>query len=321
MIRRDFLERSLIGGMALNADGEAYAAASVEEPDAVTKWTTLAAYGFRRYPNHEHDRWAGPDIIYGRADNIDLTLHVFTAGAKPETRPTLIYIHGGGWVHLMKEDRILYLLPYLAQGMNAVNVDYRLAHQSRAPAAVEDCRTALQWVHKNADEYGFDRDRIVVAGESAGGHLALMTGMLTPEAGFDNPCAWSIGELPLRVAAIVDVFGPTDLTYYLQPPHTMPWALEWFGSNPERMEVARRISPLTYVRSGLPPTITIHGEADRSVPYEQSVRLHDALDRVGVPHRLVGVPDAPHGWENWSPDQRLQAQMAILNFLREHKVL
>jgi len=321
MTRRDLLESSLIGSIALNAPAQGASDANSEEVDPVTKWTTIAAYGFRRYPNHERDRWAGPDIVYGRADNIELKLHVFTAGIKPDMRPTLMYIHGGGWVHLMKEDRILYLLPYLAQGMNTVNVDYRLAYQSRAPGAVEDCRTALHWVHQNAEEYGFDLSKLVVAGESAGGHLALMTGMLTADAGFDNVCAWSVGNRPVTVAAIVNFFGPTDMTSFVEGPHTAAFALEWFGSMPGRAELAKRISPLNYVRLGLPPIITIHGEADHSVPFEQALRLHDALEKVGVPHQLVRVPGAQHGCENWTPAQQLHAQTAIFKFLRDHKVL
>jgi acetyl esterase/lipase len=72
--------------------------------------------------------------------------------------------------------------------MNTVDVDYRLASQSLAPAAIEDARCALHWVYDHAGEYGFDRSKIVVSGDSAGGHLALMTGMLTPSDGFDNGC-------------------------------------------------------------------------------------------------------------------------------------
>jgi hypothetical protein len=85
-----------------------------------------------------------------------------------------------GWIAGSKEERALALLPYLAMGMNVVNIDYRVADVALAPAAVEDCRCALRQVLLYAREYGFDPRRIAVAGEATGGHLALMMGVLPP---------------------------------------------------------------------------------------------------------------------------------------------
>ena len=87
-----------------------------------------------------------------------------------------------------KESTLLYGLPYMAHGMNFINVEYRMAPESLAPAAVEDCRCALHWAYDHAQDYGIDTSKIVVSGHSAGGHLALMTGLLTPKDGFDNSC-------------------------------------------------------------------------------------------------------------------------------------
>ena len=96
--------------------------------------------------------------------------------ANPGPRPTLIYIHGGGWVGGTKESSVLNVLPYMKHGMAVVNVEYRLAATSLAPAAVADCRCALRWVIANAEEHGFDTEKIVVTGHSAGGHLSLDDG-------------------------------------------------------------------------------------------------------------------------------------------------
>src|SRR5258708_6009171 len=87
-------------------------------------------------------------------------------------------------------------------------------------------------------------------------------------------------QAPVKVAAIVDFFGITDVAQQLQPgPDQRSWAIEWFAGVPNREELARRVSPLTYVRPNLPPTIMVHGTSDNGVPYEQSVRLHNALDK------------------------------------------
>ena len=292
-----------------------------ETPDPVTQWATMAAYEFLRFPDHEKAKLAGPDLVYYRANNMDLRLDVVTAGPETQVRPTLIFFHGGGWAHLMKEDRIMYLLPYWTQGMNTVNVEYRLANQAPAPAAVEDCRAALYWVHQHAQEYGFDLRRLVVAGESAGGHLALMAGMLDPSAGFDNACAYTVGRGPVSVAAIVNFFGITDVADLLEGPRQRGWALEWLGGLPDRAVLARRVSPLAYVRPGLPPVITVHGTDDAAVPYDHALRLHAALDQAGVPNQLVAILKGAHGNRKWSRAENLRAQMAVFRFLRLHGVL
>src|SRR5262245_3816258 len=163
--------------------------------DGDSEWATIVSTEDRIYPN----------IVYSRAGGSELKLDVITAGPDFKPRPTLIFFHGGGWVGGSKDASTLGSLPYLARGMNVVNVEYRLANVALAPAAVEDCRCALRWVYQNARQYGFETTRLVVAGGSAGGHLALMTGMLDPSAGFDNaPCgSWPPGRHELKVAAII----------------------------------------------------------------------------------------------------------------------
>ena len=79
--------------------------------------------------------------------------------------PTLLYIHGGGWVGGGKDRQNHHFLPYLEMGFAVVNIEYRLAAVALAPAAVEDARCALRWIYNNAEKYGFDTNRIVVSGK------------------------------------------------------------------------------------------------------------------------------------------------------------
>ena len=253
--------------MALLASLAAYGQAL----DPATRWATIAFNEFHLSQN----------IVYQRANNVSLKLDVITAGPLATVRPTLIYFHGGGLVEGTKEGALLNALPYLARGMNTVNVEYRMAPDSLAPAAVQDGRCALHWVYDNADKYGFDTSKIVVAGHSAGGYLALMTGMLDPTYNFDNECTrlpadWREGSIrDVKVAAIVNFFGITDFVDLLQGPNTRNFAVRWFGDLPNRMELARQVSPLTYVRKGLPPIISLDGDKDPIVPYQHAVRLHE----------------------------------------------
>jgi acetyl esterase/lipase len=255
------------------------------------------------------------NVVYLRANGWEGKLDVYAQRGQTPA-PTVIFIHGGGWVQGTKEESVLQLLPYMAMGYSVVNVEYRLGNVSLAPAAIEDCRCALRWVVAHAKDYNLDPARLVVAGASAGGHLALTTGMLPASAGFDRACLVP-GEP--RVAAIVNFFGITDVADLLDGPNkkpfpeNWPYAVQWLGNQPNRLEVAKAASPLTYVRPGVPPVISIHGDADPLVPYSHSVRLQEALQKAGVAHELVTIPGGRHG--GFPPDQWQRSYAAIQAFL------
>ena len=98
---------------------------------------------------------------------------------------------------------------------------------------------------------------------------------------------------------------------------TWRWdAVAWMGSMPNRMEIARRVSPLTYVRADLPPILTIHGDADPTVPYTHAQRLHKALTEAGVDNKLLTIPGGKHG--NFKPEERTRIYETIREFLNKH---
>jgi acetyl esterase/lipase len=186
-----------------------------------------------------------PNITYLTANSFDAKLDVYSRSDVTTPQPTLIFIHGGGWTGGNKESAAFSLLPYMEMGWNVVNVEYRLARVSLAPAAVEDCLCALRWVIRNAKQYNFDAAKLVVSGGSAGGHLALTTAMIPASAGLDRQCP---GNEELKVAAVVDWYGITDVADLLEGANMKGYAVTWLGSMPNRVEVAKRVSPLTYVR-------------------------------------------------------------------------
>lgn len=269
------------------------------------------------------------NITYRTVSGWDAKLDVIQPRGLTAPAPTLIYYHGGGWTTGNKEGQTLTVLPYLQMGWTVVNVEYRLSNVALAPAAVEDARCALRWVYKNAKQYNFDVTKIVTSGASAGGHLALTTGMLPASVGMDNTCAGDRagGSNPpgpsntdeLKVAAIVDWYGITDVNELLAGPNRRSYAVAWLGSMLNREEIAKQTSPLTYVRAGLPPIISVHGDADPTVPYTQKQRLHEALDKIGAAHELVTVPGGKHG--GFTDAETMKAYAAIRAFLTKYKVL
>jgi acetyl esterase/lipase len=241
--------------------------------------------------------WMQPDVVYGSANNTPLKLDIWYPRDNPNPTPTLVYIHGGGWIFGSKEGAVYQLLPYLERGWRVVNVEYRMAGNSLAPGAVEDARCALRWIFRNATQNKFDTSKIVVTGHSAGGHLSLIAGMLPDGTSLDNRCYADAkyGDVPMKVAAIVNWYGITDVNDVIQGPNLKNYAVMWMGALPNSAELAKSVSPLTYVRPGLPPIITIHGDKDDVVPYTQATRLHDALNKTGNVNKLVTVKGGGHG--------------------------
>ena len=200
------------------------------------------------------------------------------------SRPGMIIIHGGGWIEGDKEntvDRIC--LPFIRHGFVVANVEYRLAKAAPAPAAVSDVLRAAQWFHDHAAKYNVDPNRILVAGDSAGGHLALMVGM--------TPAAANLGP-SVKIAGVIDFFGIADVADQLAGPNARKYAAQWIPEQPNRLELARQMSPMTYARKGLPPILALHGDADPLVPYQQTVNLIRAIKSAGGDAELITVAGA-----------------------------
>ena len=270
---------------------------------APAEWATHALNEYQVFPN----------VTYLVASNWEAKLDIYKRRDTTGPQPTLIFFHGGGWVQGSKEQSQMSLMPWLEMGWNVVNVEYRLGRVALAPAAVEDGLCALRWIATRAKDYDIDPSRLVTSGESAGGHLSLTTGMIPESVGLDRQCP----GIPLpKVAAIVDWYGITDVAELLDGVNRKPYAVAWLSSMPDREAIARRVSPLSYAREGLPPILMIQGDADPTVPYTQSLRLREALTKANVTNELVTVPGGKHG--GFTPAERTMIYVKIREFLAKN---
>jgi acetyl esterase/lipase len=258
--------------------------------------THAADYQIEANIRYDHHAETVLDILQARAPAL-------------KNRPGVIVIHGGGWVEGEKESVVeRFCVPFVQHGFVVANVEYRLAKAALAPAAVNDVLNAAKWFHDHAAEYKVDADRIVVTGDSAGGHLALMVGM--------TPASADLGPAT-KISAIVDFYGIADVADQIEGANQRPYALAWLPEQPNRMELARRLSPISYVRKGLPPVLAIHGDADSVVPFDQSIRLTSALKSAGADAELIVVPGGQHGF---TPDQMDKLWPRIFKWLKKHKI-
>ena len=299
------MSQSLIRALALALPLAVASSAAAQTASTPSTWPPLDANATR----------VENGLTYVRASNWEGKLDVY-APRTPGPHPTILHIHGGGWVGGTRESVVLRMLPYLEMGFAVVNISYRLGQVASAPAAVEDCLCALRWVVRNAKEYSFDPTRIVIMGYSAGGHLAMTTGMIPPTAGLDRQCP---GTEPIKPAAIVDWYGITDVAELLDGPNMKSYAVQWLGAQPDREGIAKRVSPLTYVRKDMPPMLIIHGDADPTVPYQQAVKLNGAIQKAGGTSEFMTIPKGGHG--NFPPADQLRAIETIRTFLTKHGVI
>jgi acetyl esterase/lipase len=161
----------------------------------------------------------------------------------------------------------------------------------------------------------------VLTGQSAGGHLSLITGILPDGSPLDNRCYGDskYGDVPMKVAAIINWYGISDVNDLIQGPNLKNYAAMWMGSMPDAADVARSVSPLTYVRQGLPPILTIHGDKDDVVPYSHATRLKAALDKARVPNDLYTIKGGGHGM--FTQEQYVAAYKEIWKFLKDNRVV
>lgn len=244
------------------------------------------------------------DIEYGIAAGESLRLDASVPDG-PGPWPAVILVHGGGWTAGDKSGgpKKGYMAPMqeplTKAGFAWFSINYRLAPKYRYPACLEDVETAIRWVKAHAAQYHLDPQRIALAGESAGSQLIAMAAVRADEA--------------TRVAAVIPFYLPADLledplkTGVLNPSRSALIGRTEF--NDESRALLRAASPMYFVKPGLPPFLLLHGTADQSVPYHQSVDMQAQLRAAGVPCDLITIPGGVHGmigWDAVAPDYKDQ---------------
>jgi acetyl esterase/lipase len=251
------------------------------------------------------------NVVYSKVGDWDGRMDLYTAPKSKTPTPIVINIHGGGWNHGTKESQAGFS-QFFKRGYAVANVEYRLVQVAKAPGAIEDVRCALIYIIKNAKALNIDVNKIVIMGSSSGGHLALMGGLLANNHIFDTNCP---GVENIKVAAIIDKYGITDVHDWGYGVIKSKSATNWLGTHATDSAFAASVSPITYVHKGNPPVFIVHGNADKMVPYQQSVTLHNMLLAAGVKTQFVTVEGGLHG--NFPKDKNDQVNEAITQFLKE----
>jgi acetyl esterase/lipase len=268
----------------------------------------MTGSGLRRY-----------DISYALIPGFrPLELQLFVPESEQPT-PLIVYIHGGGyaggtrvegtpWFELTN-----YRQKALARGFAFASIDYRLGFEQSFPAAVNDAHASLRWLAKFADKLNIDISRVVVWGESAGGHLAALTVNTFGDDFFEGTNGAEKSDT-LNIVGLIDWYGAADLTSIVRPmdgtdesmPEAMRFPPEYFNLGSDRWKDTawlKKASPVTYITSKSVDTLIVHGDSDTMVPLQQSHVLAHKLHAEGVKHKLVEIPNGEHGFMGLPQEQ------------------
>lgn len=237
------------------------------------------------------------DVTYGTAGGADLKMDVYYPKSATGSLPVVMYVHGGGWTGGDKQDGAgAAAIPSLQDaGFLVVSINYRLAPDFRFPAQIEDVKCAVRYLRGNATKYSLDPERIGAWGGSAGGHLVSLLGVMDDDDGLGGSGGYP--DESSRVQAVVDMFGPSDLTREFEGGATgKALGPRVFGTSDSESEILKISSPVTYVSGDDPPFLILHGDSDKLVPPAQSQELYDILKAADVPTTLVMVKNAGHAF-------------------------
>lgn len=265
------------------------------------------------------------DVVYGRKYGTALTMDVFT----PKSRPNgigIIWVVSGGWFSGHDSIGPAPIAELLNRGYTVFAVVHGSQPKFTIPEILEDMHRSVRYIRYHAKDYQIDPERLGITGGSAGGHLSLMQGT-AGSAG--NPSAGDpVDKVSSRVQAVACFFPPTDFLNYGKPGaialgcgtlrmfkapfdfHELDSARRYFvpvTDVDKIVEIGKLISPVYHATSDDPPTLIIHGDADRLVPIQQAELIVDKLKAAGVETKLVVKKGAEHGWPDLLKDMTIIA--------------
>ena len=254
------------------------------------------------------------DIPYAKVGDQTLALDLFLPKNKPRT-PLIVWVHGGAWRSGSKRDMPLGKL--VEEGYAVASVDYRLSTQAKFPAQIYDLKAAIRFLRGHGGEWKLPTKKILIAGDSAGGHLAVLVGVSNGNAELEGDLGSDRAQSS-AVQGIISFYGGANLTTILKQstPHGLsvrvPALDLLLGGQPDDVPaLARLASPVFHVDQNDPPLLLLHGDQDPQMPVNQALELVGAYQKAKAPVQLEIV----HGGKEFYDAERLAL---VERFLRQH---
>lgn len=264
-------------------------------------------------------------LVMGRPLNLKMDL------LKPQSEnrlPAVLFVTGGGFLASPKANYIQQRLAIAEAGYVVASIEYRHLPQGKFPDPLLDVKSAVRYLRAHAEEFGIDKDKIAIMGESAGGYFAALAATTNGDRQFD------IGEnldQSSVVQAAIDIYGLSDLTQIgadysaeVQALHERENAAEALmlngippfaagGAVKANPELAAQANPITHISNNTPPFLLLHGDADVLVSPSQTKILFEALVEKGITAQRYLIKNADHGGAYWVQPQVMQRIIDFLN--------
>jgi acetyl esterase/lipase len=239
--------------------------------------------------------------------------------------PPIVVIHGGGWfTQGRKGARERNIATDLASaGFAAASIDYALVNLDSPekshglwPTPLNDCKMAVGFLRKHADEYQIAPERAGAIGGSAGAHLAAMLGASSGNNSIDSAFG-----LDCTVQAVAYLYGVCDIGRWIANADEHRLGMDAAeimldgtpASNPEAYESA---SPVCQISSQSAPMLLIHGKADAAIPYGETEYFYNRAQEAGLESELILVPDAGHSFDLNPPSMDIKNR--VISFFHKH---
>jgi len=267
----------------------------------------------------ESNRWTViRDLEYARAGEQRLKLDLHVPSGKPRP-PLIVWVHGGAWRSGSRNSMPLGKL--VEDGYWVASVDYRLSTEAKFPAQIHDLKAAIRFLRGHSRQWSVPSKKIVIAGDSAGAHLAALVGVSNGNAELEGAVGSGRAESS-DVQGIISFYGAANLTTILKQstPHGLkvrvPALDLLLGGQPDELPaLARLASPVFHVDRHDPPLLLLHGDQDPQMPINQSHELCGAYKKVNAPVQFEVVHGAAHGGAAFYDAERMTV---VKKFLRHN---
>ncbi len=257
------------------------------------------------------------NIKYALTPQKELFLDLYMPD-KVQNPPLLVWVHGGAWSGGSKENPPL---EFIAHGFAMASIEYRLSGEAPFPAQIHDIKAAIRFLRGNAKKYGFDGEKIILWGSSAGGHLAALAGVSDGNATLEGNLG-DFTKISSKVQVILDYFGASNLTTILKQstPYVInmrtPALIKLYGKPiEEATEEAKLASPVFHVDKTDPPMFICHGDQDPQMPVNQSIELYGKYQEAGLKVEIEFLHGAAHGGKEFSSPALVEK---VVKFLKSN---
>jgi acetyl esterase len=246
---------------------------------------------------------APPDqtVLYTTVDGKSLYADVYLPlNPSSQTSAPVLMMHGGGYIGGHRSMARTWNRWFTARGYTVFDIDYRLAPPPTWNQAAQDAACAMTWISTHANDYRIDPQRMLVAGQSAGGGLALQLAYGLDDGTVKSSC----GGTPPRPKAVFALYPPDDfilgwnMNTGIGPASGRRFSRMYVGGSPDEYpDRYRAVSAVFHVRPGLPPMLIASGDSDHLVPFAGHLELVAELNHTGVANQLVAIPYNEHAYD------------------------